>query len=124
MAKRPRSGEKGTPGRKADGVPAGRSAFKRELASRLKSAREDAGLSQVEMARRLTIAVGYEVTADEYRKYEGGKKPSSMPHDLLFPFAEITGRTVGTLVAPLPFRVVRPEQALAVRPAPLRKPAY
>lgn len=56
------------------------------------------------MSERLSRAVGYEVTEDLYRKYEGGAKPSLMPHDLLFHFGEITGKTVGTLLAPLPFR--------------------
>jgi hypothetical protein len=103
MPKRPRHGPLGTPGRKPDSVPPARSAFSIEFAARVKAAREATGLTQDEMAQRLSKAVGYEILPDSYRKYEGGSKPSFMPLDLLFHFAEITGKTVGTLVAPIPF---------------------
>jgi hypothetical protein len=79
------------------------------LAARIARAREQYGerlghqVTQEEMARRLSQAVGYKITADKYRKYEGGPKPSPMPHDLLFHFAEITGVSTGVLLAPLPF---------------------
>lgn len=54
----------------------------------------------------LTRAVRYEVSGDEYRKYEGGKKPSFMPLDLIFHFAELTSVTAGVLLAPAPFQEV------------------
>jgi hypothetical protein len=99
----------GTPGRKPGGIPAPRSAFNLELAARIARAREQYGarlghqVTQEEMARRLSQAAGYKITADKYRKYEGGPKPTPMPHDLLFHFAEITGVSTGVLLAPLPF---------------------
>lgn len=107
MGKRLRTGKLGTPGRKADSIPPGRSAFQLEFARRVRSGRERLSrrlghdVTQREMAQMLSRAAGYEVGADNYRKYENSKKPVMMPHDLLFHFAEITGTTVGTLMAPL-----------------------
>lgn len=53
------------------------------------------------MAEMLSKRVGYEISADRYRKYEGEIGASFMPHDLLFHFAEIIDTTVGTLLAPV-----------------------
>lgn len=115
MGKRSSGGEKGTPGRKAGTIPPGRSDFQLEFARRVRQARKDLStrrghdITQSEMARLLSLASGYEVTADNYRKYEGGRgptprKPSMMPHDLIFPFAEVCGITTGMLLAPAVFR--------------------
>ena len=109
MPTRLRSRPLGTPGRKPDNVPPARSAFKIAMAARIKAARENAKLSQSEVEMRLSRAVGYEVR--EFLKYESGSKPSFIPHDLLFHFAEMTGTTVGTLVAPVPFQSQATEQA-------------
>lgn len=122
MPSRLRSRPLGTPGRKPDNVPPARSAFKIEMAARIKAAREAAGLSQSDVEARLTRAVGYEVR--EFRKYESGAKPSFIPHDLLFHFAEMTGTTVGTLVAPLPFQANSTEQAPRVRTRSSRTGTY
>lgn len=72
----------------------------------------------------LSRAVGYEVSGDEYRKYEGGAKPSFIPHDLLFHFAEITGVTTGTLLAPVPFRTALITPAQERRRASSRTSTY
>jgi hypothetical protein len=122
MPSRLRSRPLGTPGRKPDNVPAARSAFKFEMAARIKAARENKGLSQADVEARLSQIVGYKI--EEFRKYESGKKPSALPYDLLFPFAEITGTTVGTLVAPLPFRSQSEEEIPKSRPRNSRTGTY
>lgn len=124
MPKHPHRGALGSPGRKSGKVPPARSAFRLELATRVRAARESLGLTQAEMCTRLSLAVGYEIKADDYRKYEGGAKPSFMPHDLLFHFAEITGKTVGTLLAPLPFRDPSSERAQPARTRNSRTGTY
>lgn len=112
MGKRKKTSDKKTPGRKAGTIPAARSDFQLEFARRIRDGRKKLGrirgheITQNEMARLLTLAAGYEVAADNYRKYEGGKgliprKPSMMPHDLIFHFAELTGETTGKLLAPV-----------------------
>lgn len=114
MGKRSSKGQKGTPGRKVGKIPPARSDFQLEFARRVREGREKLGrmrgreITQNEMARLLTLAAGYEVPADNYRKYEGGKgaiprKPSMMPHDLIFHFAELTEQTTGRLLAPVSF---------------------
>jgi hypothetical protein len=62
--------------------------FKAALAQRVSFARENAGLNYVEIAARLTEAVGREISADTYRKWEGLE--SSIPHDVILPFCDIT----------------------------------
>lgn len=124
MAKNPLRGPLGSPGRKSENVPPARSAFRVELAGRVRAAREGIGLTQAQMCQRLSLAVGYEIKADDYRKYEGGAKPSFMPHDLLFHFAEITGKTVGTLLAPLPFQSPSSERHQPARTRSSRTGTY
>ena len=124
MAKRSHRGPLGSPGRKPENVPPARSAFRLEFATRIRAARESLGLTQAEMCDRLSRAVGYEVKPDDYRKYEGGAKPSFMPLDLLFHFGEITGKTVGTLLAPLPFQSSTSETNHPARPRTSRTGTY
>lgn len=122
MPNRLRSRPLGTPGRKPDNVPPARSAFKLAMAARIMAARKAKKLSRKEVERRLSDAVGYEVK--EFRKFESGPKPSFMPHDLLFHFAEMTGTTVGTLVAPVPFQNAPAEPISEVRPRTSRTGTY
>lgn len=101
--------QRAKPGRKRGSIPAGRSEWRREFARRVKESRErltaieGREVTQREMARLLSQAVGYQVEADEYRKYENtsSPKPTMMPHDLIFAFAELTHQTCGSLLAPL-----------------------
>lgn len=62
--------------------------FKTALARRVKFARENAGLDLSEIASKLTHAIGREISADTYRKWEG--LDSSIPHDAILPFCDIT----------------------------------
>lgn len=101
---------KGTPGRKAGNVPVRRSAFNFEFACRIREAREGLRqqegreVTQREICERLSKIVGYTVSPDDYRKYEidrehpPARKPTMMPHDLIVPFAEITGLPAGILL--------------------------
>ena len=70
--------------------------------ARVKAAREHAGLSQAEVARLLTDRVGREIAADTYRKWEG---ENAMPHDVLVPFAYITGADLYELLSGEAYRI-------------------
>jgi hypothetical protein len=62
--------------------------FKTALSRRVKFARENAGLDLGEIAAKLTKQIGREISADTYRKWEGLE--SSIPHDAILPFCDIT----------------------------------
>lgn len=72
------------PGRR----PATPAEFKSTLARRVQFARENAGYSFSEIARLLSRAVGREISADTYRKWE--TTASSIPHDVILSFCDIT----------------------------------
>lgn len=121
MAKRSRLGPIGTPGRKPDSVPPARSAFQDEFARRLRAGRlelaraRNENVTQADIAKLLTQAAGYEVSAELYSKYERGL--AMMPHDLLFHFAEATRMSLGVLLAPLPFQArVQPHTGTLTAP--------
>ena len=68
----------------------------------MKAARVDSGLSQAKIAHMLTERVGREIAPDTYRKWEG---ESAMPHDVLVPFAYITGVDAYELLSGEPYRI-------------------
>jgi transcriptional regulator with XRE-family HTH domain len=82
-------------------------AFNATFAQRIRAARERLSkrlgrrVTQREMARMLSNAAGYTVSAGTYGKYENSSKPVLMPLGLLFYFAEITGTTLRALLAPV-----------------------
>lgn len=114
MAKRITDRPRGTPGRKSDAeTPPARSAFQKEFVARVKDARAQLGrqegheVTQEELARRLSAAVGYAVPTDRYSKYERqSDKPTMMPHDLLFAFAAVTQVPLPMLLAPVTTRAL------------------
>lgn len=73
-----------------------------DLFVRIKSAREHANLSQAQVARLLTDRLGREIATDTYRKWEG---ENGMPHDVLVPFAYITGIDLYELLSGEPYRI-------------------
>jgi hypothetical protein len=70
--------------------------------ARVKAAREAAGFSQAHVARLLTDRVGREIAPDTYRKWES---ESGMPHDVVIPFAYITGVDAYELLSGEPYRI-------------------
>lgn len=62
--------------------------YKEALARRIKFARENAGLEIPAISRLLTRAMGRQIPADTYRKWE--TVLSSIPHDAILPFCDIT----------------------------------
>ena len=64
------------------------SEFSAQLAARIKAAREKVELSQTQIAQLLSKAVGREIPADTYRKWETIN--STIAVDAILPFCDIT----------------------------------
>jgi hypothetical protein len=64
------------------------SEFSAQLAARIKAAREKVGLSRPAIAELLSRAVGREIRADTYRKWETVE--STIAVDAILPFCDIT----------------------------------
>ena len=64
------------------------SEFSAQLAARIKAAREKVELSQTQIAQMLSKAVGREIPADTYRKWETIN--STIAVDAILPFCDIT----------------------------------
>jgi transcriptional regulator with XRE-family HTH domain len=64
------------------------SEFSAQLAKRIKAAREKVGLSQADIAEKLSKEIGREIRADTYRKWE--TIDSTIAVDAILPFCDIT----------------------------------
>jgi len=67
---------------------------------RTEIARRRAGLSQDEVAAKLSDYAGRHISSDTYRKWE---KVAILPHDLLIAFCEITRCDLFELLSGVPF---------------------
>lgn len=62
--------------------------YLKDLLHRTQKARELAGIERPDMVARLRERTGYDITVDQYKKWE---TRTPLPHFCIIPFCEITG---------------------------------